>query len=294
MKNLKLYIALSYGLIWLMGGAFYLTGTNVSSYAGASTYWVSICMLIPLVSTLICQKVNKQPLLRGIGVNWKVNRWWFVGWLLIPVVCLLTILFNYFLSDFSTENTPIEAVCSAFHTTPAIAVAITIAIGMIAGATLNALFAFGEESGWRGYLLKQLENKSFLSVAVATGILWGLWHAPIILLGYNYPQHPQIGVLYMVVLCILLTLIIQYIRIKSGSVIVAAIMHGTFNALAGTVLLFIEIPPNDLLDGGTGLAGLLALLVVAIVLFLFDRYVTRERIFTSPVNLDTIKAVHSR
>ena len=119
--------------------------------------------------------------------------------------------------------------------------------------------------GWRGYLLRQFKGKSFLGTAVIIGIIWGLWHAPLILMGHNYPRHPQWGVLMMVVVCILMSFIIQYFRIKSGSVIVAAIMHGTCNAVAGTTM------------------------VVAMVIFLFDRYVTRDRICTSPLTLDTIK-----
>ena len=70
MKNLKLYIALSYGLIWAAGLAFYLTGTNIASYSGATTLWIALCMFFPLVATLICQKSSKEPLLRGISVSW--------------------------------------------------------------------------------------------------------------------------------------------------------------------------------------------------------------------------------
>ena len=99
----------------------------------------------------------------------------------------------------------------------------------------------------------------------------------------------------MVVVCILMSFIIQYFRVKSGSVIVAAIMHGTCNAVAGTTMIFVGLDRfNDLLDGACGLAGMLALLVVAIALFLFDRYVTRDRICTSPLNLDTIKKEQPR
>ena len=94
MKNLKLYIAITYGLIWAAGLAFYLTGTNIASFSGATGLSIALCMFIPLVATLICQKSSKEPLLRGIGVSWKVNRWWFIGWLIIPVIALLTLLFT--------------------------------------------------------------------------------------------------------------------------------------------------------------------------------------------------------
>ena len=246
-------------------------------------------MIIPLVATLICQKASKEPLLRGIGISWKVNRWWFIGWLIVIFIPLLTILFTHWTIGLNF-NAPGEAVPLGCMNKPVGMVGITLLSGLVAGATINALFAFGEEIGWRGYLLKQFEGKNFLTTAIVIGIIWGLWHAPLILLGHNYPQHPQWGVLFMVVLSIPLSFIIQYFRVKSGSVIVAAIMHGTCNAVAGTTMLFVGLDRfNDLLDGACGLAGILAMLVVAIVIFLFDRYVTRDRICTSPLTLDTIK-----
>ena len=282
MKNVKLYIAIAFGLIWAVGLVFYLLGTNVASFAGASQLWASVSMFIPLVATLICQKSNKEPLLRNIGVSWKVNRWWFLGWLTFPVVAMLTLLFTHWISGIDTHTETMQTLGESMPIGPAGAVAFTLLSGMLAGTTINALFAFGEEVGWRGYLLKQFKGRSFLGTAIIIGIIWGLWHAPLILMGHNYPQHPQWGVLMMVVLCIPMSFIIQYFRIKSGSVIVAAIMHGTCNAVAGLTMIFISLDKyNDLIDGATGLAGILALLVVALCIFLFDRYVTRERLCTS-------------
>ncbi len=285
MKNLKLYIAIAYGLIWATGLAFYLLGTNVASFAGATQLLASLCMFIPLVATLICQKSSKEPLLRNVGISWKVNRWWFFGWLIVPLIPLLTILFTHWTIGLSFNVTG-ETVPLGFMNKPVGMVGITLLSGMVAGVTINALFAFGEEIGWRGYLLKQFEGKNFLTTSIIIGIIWGLWHAPLILLGHNYPQHPQWGVLMMVVLSIPLSFIIQYFRVKSGSVIVAAVMHGTFNALAGMAYIFIDMNNwNDLIDASCGLTGICSLLVVAIAIFLFDRYITREHLITRPISI---------
>ncbi|MBQ3983112.1 MAG: CPBP family intramembrane metalloprotease [Bacteroidales bacterium] len=283
MKNVKLYIAIAYGLIWGAGLVFYLSGTNVASFAGATQLLASFCMFIPLVATLICQKSSKEPLLRNVGISWKVNRWWFFGWLIVPLIPLLTILFTHWTIGLSFN---VPGVPLGFMNKPVGMVGITLLSGMVAGVTINALFAFGEEIGWRGYLLKQFEGKNFLTTSIIIGIIWGLWHAPLILLGHNYPQHPQWGVLMMVVLSIPLSFIIQYFRVKSGSVIVAAVMHGTFNALAGMAYIFIDMNNwNDLIDASCGLTGICSLLVVAIAIFLFDRYITREHLITRPISI---------
>ena len=84
----------------------------------------------------------------------------------------------------------------------------------------------------------------------------------------------------MVAFCLLLTPMLMYFRQKSGSVIVPAIMHGTFNAVMG-VSATVVTPANDLLYGSPGLAGMIVLLVVNTCLYLYDRYISKEKIFTT-------------
>jgi membrane protease YdiL (CAAX protease family) len=77
----------------------------------------------------------------------------------------------------------------------------------------------------------------FLKASIIIGFIWGIWHMPLILMGHNYPQHPRAGVFMMIVFCILLTPILQYITIKSKSIFAAAVAHGTLNALAELAIM---------------------------------------------------------
>lgn len=117
---------------------------------------------------------------------------------------------------------------------------IVLTQSLIAGATINAIPAFGEELGWRGFVLKEFGPLGFWKTSLVIGTIWGLWHAPIILMGHNYPGYPVIGVIMMVVWCILLSPMFSYVTIKSRSVIPAAIMHGTLNASYGLSIMLIE------------------------------------------------------
>jgi membrane protease YdiL (CAAX protease family) len=143
---------------------------------------------------------------------------------------------------------------------------LTIGQGLMAGITINALFAFGEELGWRGFLLQELKPLSFARASVLIGFIWGLWHAPLILQGHNYPQHPVIGVFMMIVFCILLTPLLNYITLRAKSVIAAAIMHGSVNGLAGIAIIMLS-GGSDLTIGLTGLAGFVALAVFNLLLY---------------------------
>ena len=243
-------------------------------------------MLIPLLAVIFTQLIFKEPVLKGLGISFKFNRWWWIGWLLMPVIAMLTLGVTLLMPG--ARWTPdSEMVQQSLQNMPeGIGVwgliGISILSGLFAGITINALIAFGEEIAWRGFLMKEFQGKKFLSAVLWIGVIWGLWHAPLILNGHNYPQHPVAGVFMMVILCILLSTLLMYFRKKSGSVIVAAIIHGTINAVAG-ISAIVVTPANDLLYGAEGVAGMIVLLVVNTCLYLYDKYISKEKVFTTPL-----------
>lgn len=241
----------------------------------------AVAMFIPVLAVIFTQVIFKEPVLRGVGLSFKINRWWVIGWLLIPVIALAIVGMTLLIpgAKWTPDNDTMKMALQAMPEGLGVwgFIGVTMLSGLLSGVTINAVFALGEEIAWRGFLLNMFSGKKFWKVALCTGIIWGLWHAPIILNGHNYPQHPVVGVFLMVVFCVLMTPILMYFRQKSGSVIVPAIMHGTFNAVAGLPLMIIT-PANDLLYGATGLAGMIVLLIVNLCLFLFDRFVSKEQL----------------
>ncbi|TKK91486.1 CPBP family intramembrane metalloprotease [Herbidospora galbida] len=106
-------------------------------------------------------------------------------------------------------------------------------------ALINLIPALGEELGWRGWLLPKLMPLGTLPALLISGVIWGLWHAPLILLGYNYPDTPGwLGLTAMVGMCILVGAVFGWLRLRSGSVWPAALAHAAFNGAGGTYLLF--------------------------------------------------------
>ena len=241
-------------------------------------------MLLPMIAVIITQLIFKEPVLKGLDVSFKINAWWVIGWLLMPVLAMAVLGVTLLMpgAEWTPDNEMVQMGLASMPEGIGLAgfIALTLVSGLFAGVTLNALFAFGEEIAWRGYLLKLFSGKSFLTTALCTGVIWGLWHAPLILKGHNYPMNPEAGILMMVAMCLLLTPMLMYFRLKSGSVIVPAIMHGTYNAVVGITNLLVT-PYDDLLYGGPGLAGMITLLLVDVSLFIYDRYISKERIFLS-------------
>lgn len=286
-KQIILFALLVILLSWTAAALFYLLNGDLQTTAGF--VFMTGYMFFPLISVVIVQAIHKEPILKGLGVSFKLNRWFVVAWLL-PVVFNVVAMFASALvppMKFST-GTPIlqDALAQMSQSIPDIdaymLLTLTIISGLSAGITINALFAFGEEIAWRGWLLKQFEGVKFLKTSLIIGAFWGIWHAPLIAMGHNYAQHPFIGLVMMIIWCTLLTPIIQYIRIKSKSVITATIFHGTLNASAGLSLMYLD-NFNDLLGGSAGLVGFIILLVINCSLFAIDKWVTKENIFTSPI-----------
>ena len=238
-------------------------------------------MLIPLLAVVLTQLIFKEPVLKGLGISFRINRWWWIGWLLIPVLALAILGMSllmpgaHWAGDSELVRLSLQQMPEGFG--PWGLIAVSLFSGMLVGATLNAVFAFGEEIAWRGFLAKEFEGKNFLTTSLLIGIIWGFWHFPLILNGHNYPDHPVPGVFMMVLMCTALTPILLYFRQKSGSVIVPAVMHGTFNAVVGLSNLFVQ-PQNDLLVGGPGLAGLIVLLLTDVGLLLYDRFISCEKL----------------
>jgi membrane protease YdiL (CAAX protease family) len=97
-------------------------------------------------------------------------------------------------------------------------------LGMIA----PIVSGLGEEIGWRGYLHSQLENLSANRRYLITGLIWSLWHWPLIIFGdYATSNIPAINVLFFTVAATTLSFLMGYLRDTTKSVFPAAIIHGS-------------------------------------------------------------------
>lgn len=136
--------------------------------------------------------------------------------------------------------------------------------GVVAGVTVNGLLAFGEEHGWRGYLWDQLEARGRVGTILVVGVLWGLWHAPlIVVVGFNYPDHRFAGVIAMIVFTVAASWPLDELRRAGGSAVAPAVLHGAINGSAGVVLLVVG--GDRLWAAPTGLLGALAFLPAGVV-----------------------------
>jgi membrane protease YdiL (CAAX protease family) len=282
-KKVGLFIGVTFALSWFIAILFFALGgkwnTPTSMIIGA------MLMFMPMASAILVQKfIYKEPL-KPLGISFKLNRWWLAAWLLPLLIAFATIGVSLLIPgiSFSMEMTgfferfegiippeQLQQMKDQMIASPIHIFWIALIQVLFAGITINAVAGFGEELGWRGFLLREFRHTGFWKSSAIIGLIWGIWHAPIILQGHNYPQHPIEGVFMMIILCLLLSPIFSYIRLRSKSVIAAAIIHGSLNATTGLAIMVIE-GGNDLIIGVTGAAGFIVLLIVNLCIFFFDR-----------------------
>jgi membrane protease YdiL (CAAX protease family) len=137
---------------------------------------------------------------------------------------------------------------------------------------INGLATFGEEFGWRAYLQPKLLPLGERKAMLWMGLIWGVWHWPVILMGHNYgldyPGAPLLGPLAMVWFTLILGIFLGWLTIKAGSVWPAVIGHGAINGMANLGLIFSQGQPNPLLGPApVGLIGGIGFAAVALVLW---------------------------
>ena len=286
---------------WAMAAlAHWGFGMGADTPVGLSVF-STLYMFFPMATALVLQKIDKEKLNHTGLVNFKFSWVWLVAWLLPVVMVFLCILVNGMMPGVELKYSA-EQLINQYHVPedqqemgreqmarfPAwLMLIMTVFSGLLTGITINALFAFGEEYGWRNYLVHALREHKFWTAALFIGIVWGLWHFPLILMGHNYPNEPQWGVLLMVVFCVLAGILELYFVLKTKSMIVAAIMHGTINAVAGVVIYF-TLGGNDFLNGMVGLSGFIVMTLVIVGLWVYDHFISKDHIFsrTLGVSLD--------
>jgi len=230
----------------------------------------ALAMWGPGIAALIATlAVAKQPF-RSLRLNTLgPKRYYLWAWLLPPVLVILSGLLTVLIrtgqldTEFTFMQQQLEATGTQLPISTGMLVLIQIGQALILGPLINIIFAMGEELGWRGFLLPKLMPLGQWKALIISGAIWGIWHAPAIAQGHNYPDQPILGIFLMTVFCILLGIIIGWMYLNTRSPWVAALAHGSINAWAGLPFLFLK-PGFD-----TALAGTLTSIPGWVVMGLF-------------------------
>ena len=239
-----------------------------------------IVMFTPALAAVVARLVEKRGF-EDAGLRVGVARYHLAAWLLpfgVAVVAVgLTVALGFGRLDLSMASA-LERIPAAQKQAAAAWLArygawvpvLTVVGTLTQGVVITSIATFGEEFGWRGYLLPRLLHLGPVRSMALVGVIWGIWHAPIIVQGHNYPGHPAVGVVLMIAFTTAWSVILGWLFLASRSVLAPTIGHASINSPAASLAAFIA-GANPLLAGMIGLPGVAVAGLVALWLWLSGR-----------------------
>lgn len=261
MKRIIIFLAVTFGLSWrlLVPAGFALeTFQNGENSSALMMGLIALSMFFPLVGALAANRACKPQ--ERIDLGWKPRskqnvRIYVAAWLAPAVITLLGCVVFFavnpqwfdptmhsYIQAAASAGTPVDQLADQMPPTPVMVGAALVAALTVA-PFINMIPAFGEELGWRGMLFPSMaEHMSARNAALASGAIWGLWHAPAIAMGHNYGMgyagFPIAGILVMMLSCTAMACCLALLRQRSASVWPCALAHGAFNAIANVGVAF--------------------------------------------------------
>ncbi|WP_062948205.1 CPBP family intramembrane glutamic endopeptidase [Brachybacterium sp. sponge] len=288
-RRIGLFMLISYGLFALAAAPFWFLPGGIAH--PAFTPVIAVGMWAPAAASLIMAKgVERVSWRTRVGLRFR-GRWArILAWMPLGLVLVVAILL---LSELvaAVRGVPMDLTGRTWLETgmaqvaaqtgqeiPAIALVLITAATVFAGLLVTTLATLGEEIGWRGWLWLALTPLGRIPATLVGGVIWSLWHLPVVLIGYNYPGADRAAAVAMFLLpCIAMTLLFGALTDRaSGSPLPAALAHAGINTLSG-VLLGIAATTQTMahyshfLDGPLGIAGVLLMAAAGGLLLLGKR-----------------------
>lgn len=289
-QGFALYFLFAFGLAWLcqVGGCMALL-----QQGNAAFYQIALIatMFCPAVGVLVACKIwQHQP----TGIGWKPRfkgkvKYYLLAWFSPMVLTLLgmALYFAVFPSRLDTTGSYLAATAGEMvlqqleqqGITPLNYFLISAAQTAAYAPFINMIPAVGEEIGWRGYMMPRLKERfGLLNGRLLGGIIWGVWHWPLMLLvGYEYGTSylgaPVLGLVVFCMFCFAMNSLLDWLYERTGCIWVPALAHGAINAAGGIPMLLMN--PADayytiLGPMPVGLIAMLPMLAVAVGLTLCE------------------------
>ena len=288
-KRIYIFLAFAFGIAWAAGLVIALTGGIAGSpsiipgspYTLAFVLMAVVYMGAPAIANVLTRLITREGW-QNVGLRPKLRRgwpFWLAAWFLPAVFTLLggAVYFLIFPQDFDPKFTYVQQLLdqsgpAAAGFSPSLFVLIQTVQAVLISPLLNGLFTFGEEFGWRAYLLPKLMPLGGRHAVLLSGVIWGVWHWPVIAMGHNYgldyPGFPWLGMGMMVVMCIGLGIFLSWVTLRSGSVWPAVIGHAAINGISALAILVTVTGAGNPLVGPypTGVLGMTAWVVASLLI----------------------------
>lgn len=265
-KRIAIFLALAFGIAWLIALIVYLTGGLIYSPEVIPGSGITVALVLvavgtmwaPAVAHLLTRLITREGW-HDMALRPRRRGWpyWAIAWFTPAIMTILggALFFSLFPRYFDPSLRTLQTMLAQANrpvTTPLWTIVILQTLsGVLISPFVNSLFTFGEEFGWRAYLQPKLAPLGGRKAILLLGLIWGVWHWPIIAMGHNYgfayPGAPWLGMLMMVWVTIGLGTFLGWVTIRAGCVWPAVIGHAAINGISALPALCTQGNPNPLL-----------------------------------------------
>lgn len=230
--DIRLFLA----LLAAFSGVFYALVLLVPSVRNGWASYSAAFMWCPGAAALLTQLV-RQRTLRGLGWGWGGRRYYLLAYLLPLAFCLPVYGCVWWLGPGGFNGQALEAARAQLGLPPGAAGVAGLVLVAFVLAPAGMAATLGEELGWRGFLVPRLAGLTDLTrTSLIVGLLWSLWHYPVVLavLPVYLPRLPLwYAITCFTVSVVAVSFVYTWLRVRSGSVWPAALLHATSNASQG-------------------------------------------------------------
>ncbi|RBQ16326.1 CPBP family intramembrane metalloprotease [Spongiactinospora rosea] len=274
--DLTVFVLVAFGLAWPAALPLWLGD-------GLSSSWLPlvgiVMMFTPAIGVLAVWRRSgatraEVAAATGLGLGPSRRRTLLLilaVWLGTPLVAVLAIALSVATGVLSVDLAGLSMLRGLpGGIDPQVFLIVQVISGLTIGTLITAIPAFGEEWGWRGWLLPHLTERFGVTRGLLiSGMIWGPWHAPLTLLGYNYPTIGPWAALYFVGFTVIYGVVIGWLRLYSGSVWPSVVAHSVLNAGSVSLVFLVgdaKEPPDLVFAGISGLVGWAVLAALAAAL----------------------------
>jgi hypothetical protein len=267
-RGVAWYVALACGLAWTAEGIALARGVRFHTLTVGTVALLGGVMFTPAIAAAVVRGVVTREGFATAGLRVGPWRYYVAAWLGVPLLVALVyaITVALGLGEFDPTVSRLTALLREQAAgrplpplpPPRVLAAAMFAQAMTLGVVVTSVATFGEEFGWTGYLLVKLLPLGRWRAALLYGVIWGLWHAPIIAAGFNYPGYPVLGVAMMCALTTAFVLTQTALRLRADSVLLTSFFHASVNTQGLGVLPLFFVGVSPVLGGVTGAVGIAA------------------------------------
>lgn len=230
LRPVVIFLALTFSL----SAIFYFFIIYSGMTGGGRRLYVTGLMWCPGISALITMKILNRNI-SELGWKWGATKYQFWSYL-IPITYSLiayVIVWASGLGAFYNEKF-VDGLVGDFglgEIPDGLIIALYVLLMAVFGTIRSTISALGEEIGWRGFFVPELYIRfSFAKTAIVSGLIWSIWHIPILLFAdYNSGTPSWYALSCFFVLVVSMSFIYTWFRIMSGSLWTGVILHATHN-----------------------------------------------------------------